>query len=194
MENTFTNTKEILTEKVGDDQLYLLLILACDAGIAVVDKTPVCILWWDISFYQIFRLRLIRRFRAGWRQFRISHLLCVAHKTENAVRTITSNIIETGIWLKSTPNNPFVSFSTLRSFAGGVLPTEASKWHHAWRNSTKPLYSLICSWCGPCLARVGEIRCTADMQLYPLHRRSVSSSIRAARLGNFHGKSRGGKL
>ena len=26
------------------------------------------------------------------------HLSCVAHKTKNAVRTITSNIIETGIW------------------------------------------------------------------------------------------------
>ena len=44
MENTFTNTKEISTEKVGDNQLYLLLMLACDAGIAVVDKTPACIL------------------------------------------------------------------------------------------------------------------------------------------------------
>ena len=65
--------------------------------------------------------------------------------------------------------------------------------HHARRTSIKSSYSLICSWFGPCLARIGEIRCTAAMQLYLCHHRSVSSSIRVARLGNFHGKSRGGK-
>ena len=42
--------------------------------------------------------------------------------------------------------------------------------------------------------KIGKIRCTVAMQLYPLRRRSVSSSIRAARLGNFHGKNRGGKF
>ena len=44
------------------------------------------------------------------------------------------------------------------------------------------------------LPRSRETRCTAAMQLYPLHRRFVSSSIRAARVRNFHGESRGGKL
>ena len=55
------------------------------------------------------------------------HLCCIAHKTKNAVRTITSNIIETGIWSKSAPQIPFGSFNTLRSFTGAVLPAEASK-------------------------------------------------------------------
>ena len=51
----------------------------------------------------------------------------IAHKTENAVRTITSNIIETRIWSKSAPQNPFGSVNTLRSFTAAALPTEASK-------------------------------------------------------------------
>ena len=41
--------------------------------------------------------------------------------------------------------------------------------------------------------KIGKIRCTVAMQLYPLHRRFVSSRIRAARLGYFYGKIRGGK-
>ena len=53
--------------------------------------------------------------------------------------------------------------------------------HHARRNSTKSWYHLICSWFGPCLAKIGEIRCTAAMQLYPLHRPSVSSSLQHSR-------------
>ena len=56
------------------------------------------------------------------------HLCCVAHKAKNAAWTITSNIIESGISSKSVPSHPFGSFSTLRSFAGVVFPTEASKW------------------------------------------------------------------
>ena len=57
----------------------------------------------------------------------MSHLCCIAHKTKNAVRTITSNIIETGILSKSVPQTPFGSFNNLSSFTGAVLPTEASK-------------------------------------------------------------------
>ena len=57
------------------------------------------------------------------------HLCCIAHKTKNAVRAITSSIIETGIWSKSAPQTPFGSFNTLRSFTGAVLPTEAAKGH-----------------------------------------------------------------
>ena len=47
-------------------------------------------------------------------------------------------------------------------------------------------------WFGAC-ARIKEIRRIAATQFYPLRRRCVSSSIRAARVGNFHGKSRGRK-
>ena len=65
--------------------------------------------------------------------------------------------------------------------------------HHARRNSSKPRYSLTCSWFGLCLARIGEIRCTAGTQFYPLHRHCVSSSNRATSWGIFHGWSRGGK-
>ena len=117
---------------------------------------------------------------------------CVASPTKqtNAVRTITSNIIETGIWSKSAPQNPFVIqhsafFHWRRAPHRGLQMT-----HHARRNSTKSLYSLKCSWFGPCLAKIGEMRCTAAILCTAYF---VSSSIRAARLGNFHGNSRGGK-
>ena len=39
-----------------------------------------------------------------------------------AVRTITPNIIETGIWSKSAPQTPVGSFNTLRSVTGAVPP------------------------------------------------------------------------
>ena len=54
--------------------------------------------------------------------------MCNAHKTKNAVRTITPNTIETeilvkpGFGLKSAANDPFGSFSILSSFTGAVLP------------------------------------------------------------------------
>ena len=57
------------------------------------------------------------------------HPCCIAHKTKNAVRTITSNITETGIWSKSAPQIPLGGSTPLRSFTGGVLPTDASKGH-----------------------------------------------------------------
>ena len=116
---------------------------------------------------------------------------CVALPTKtNAVRSITSNTVETGIWSTSAPNNPFGSFSTL--LTGAVLPTKASNWHTT-PGGTQPSHNIVsCSWFGRCLGRIGEIRCTAATQFYLLHRRSVSSINRAARLGKFHGKSRGG--
>ena len=40
---------------------------------------------------------------------------------------LTSNIIETGIWSKSAPDDPVGPFSTLPSFTDAVLPGEASK-------------------------------------------------------------------
>ena len=67
----------------------------------------------------------------------------VPTKQNEKVRTITSSIIETEIWWKSAPNNPFGSFSTLRSFTGAVIPTKASKWHDGRGNSTKSWYSII---------------------------------------------------
>ena len=57
----------------------------------------------------------------------VCHLCCIAHQIKSAVRTITSIIIETGIWSESAAQNPLGSFNTLRSFTGTVLPTEASK-------------------------------------------------------------------
>ena len=109
---------------------------------------------------------------------------------------MTSSIIETGIWSKSPPQIPFGSFNTSALFRWRCAPHwSLQRTHNARTNSTKSWYSLICSWFGPCLDTIGEVRCTAAaMQVYPLHRRSVSSIIRAARLGNFNGKNRGGKL
>ena len=66
---------------------------------------------------------------------------------------------------------------------------------HNIRPRSEAPCSLIlraCSWFGPCLDRIGGIPCTSATQFHLLHRRSVSN-IRGARLGNFHGKSRGGK-
>ena len=54
------------------------------------------------------------------RSTRAKHLRWIGHKTKNAVQTIASNIIETGIGSKSAPHNPFRSLSTLRSFTGAV--------------------------------------------------------------------------
>ena len=56
----------------------------------------------------------------------------VLHRPQNkkmryGLPGITPNIIETGIWFQSAPNNLFGSFSTLRPFTGAVLPTKASK-------------------------------------------------------------------
>ena len=207
---------------------------------------------------------------------------------KSAVRTITyrCKIIESGIWSKWDPHNLFELFSTLRSFAGAVLPTEAFKWHttpggtqpshdivpnvvglalvlleldkssaggtqpshdivsnvvglalvlleletipywykiiesgiwskssphnlfyviqqsafvhwrraphwslqmthHARRNSTKSWYRITCSWFGPCLAKIGEIRCTAATQFHSLHRRSVTSNKSRSQVGQF---------
>ena len=67
---------------------------------------------------------------------------CIAHKKKSAVRTTTSNIIETGIWSMSAPQNPFGSFNTLRSFTGAVLPIEASKWLTT-PGGTQPSHDIV---------------------------------------------------
>ena len=54
----------------------------------------------------------------------LSHLCCIAHKTKNAVRTVTSNIIETGIWSKSALKMP-LGHSTL--CARSLAPRSALK-------------------------------------------------------------------
>ena len=48
-------------------------------------------------------------------------------QNKNALQTTTLDMIEIGIWSKPAPQNPFGSFSTLRSFTGAVLRAEASK-------------------------------------------------------------------
>ena len=80
---------------------------------------------------------------------------------------------------------PLGRSTTLRSFVGGVLPTEVSKGHNT-PGRAQPSHDTVSYVVGLALvfARIGEIRCTAAVQLYPLHRRSVSSGIRAASLGN----------
>ena len=70
------------------------------------------------------------------------HLCCIAHNTKNVVRTITSNIIETGIWSKSAPQIPFGSFNTSALFTGGVLPTEAYK-RHTTPGRTQPSHDIV---------------------------------------------------
>ena len=55
---------------------------------------------------------------------------------------ITSNVIETEIWLKSAPNNYFGSLSTMRSFTGAVLPSEASK-SHTTPGGTQPSHDIV---------------------------------------------------
>ena len=63
-----------------------------------------------------------------WAQYlRHQHLCCIAHKKQNVVQTITSNMIETGIWSESVHQDRFGSFNTLRPFTGAVPPTETSK-------------------------------------------------------------------
>ena len=76
--------------------------------------------------------------------FAESHHTCVAlptHKTKNAGR-IMSNIVETGIWSKSAPQIPFWSFNTSAVFAGGVLPTKASR-GHTTPGRTQPSHDIV---------------------------------------------------
>ena len=115
-------------------------------------------------------------------------MICRSQK--NAARGHNVNIIETGIWSKSSPNNPFGSFSTLRSFTGAVLPTEASE-RHTTPGGTQPSHDVVSyvvdlslvllelEKSGAPLPRC-FILCTAAIY--------VSSNNRAASLVNFHGQ------
>ena len=77
--------------------------------------------------------------------------------------------IETGRWSKSAPHNPFESFSTLHSFAGTVLPTEASDWHTTlgW---SQPSHYIVWSVVGLAFVLLEwEIPVRHDHVIDPLH-------------------------
>ena len=112
---------------------------------------------------------------------------CVALPTKQKMRygLQRQTLLKPGFGQNRPLKFPLGRSTPVRSFAGGVLPTEASK-GHTTPGRTQPSHDMISYVVGlaPVLLELDKSGAPpAAMQLIvSLHRRSVSPSIRAARL------------